>query len=290
MSNTLETRQQQQHYDLYHFDPSFAAPIVFAAAFCIFTIVLLIRMIQHKIRFLIAFILGAILEVIGYVARAYSAHETPNWTLGPYIVQSLALLLPPVFFAASIYMSLSRLIIKTQREDLSIIKPKLVTILFVMGDVISFLTQSYGGGMQASKDPQKIKAGAWIVVGGLVIQLVYFGFFIVVAFNFHLRARRAVLAEEVKQEISWKKNMPVLYTGSFLILIRSIYRTIEFADGSNGYLMNHEAFFYVFDAALMTILVAIYAIFTPYEISGIRRQRQAEQKLEAGYASSEPPQ
>lgn len=286
MSVVLETRKE--HYDLYHYHPSVAAPIAFAVIFLILSITLFFRTIRHKIRFLIAFIIGAFLEVIGYIARAYSAHETPDWTLGPFIIQALALLLPPVFFAASIYMSLGRLIRAVHREDLSIIRPTLVTKIFVAGDIVSFLAQSAGGSMQSQKNPDAVKTGANIVTAGLAIQLLYFGFFIFVAFIFHLRTHRVGLSPEVHQAVGWKKNASILYLGSFLILIRSIYRTIEYAGGKDGYLMEHEAYFYIFDAALMTIVVAAYTFFLPKEISGIKRQQRGEElkSLEAGDSNS----
>lgn len=146
-----------------------------------------------------------------------------------------------------------------------------------------------GGGMQAQKNPDSVKAGGYIVVGGLVLQLLYFGFFIVVAFNFHLRVNKAVVPSETKEFAAWKKNLSVLYLTSFLILIRSIYRTIEYAGGMDGYLMHHEAYFYIFDAALMTIVVAAYAFFPPAELGNHHRQEQGEElrSLEGGYRSDE---
>jgi hypothetical protein len=55
------------------------------------------------------------------------------------------LLLAPAFFAASIYMVLGRLILLVDGEAHSIIRAKWLTKVFVLGDVVSFLTQSAGG-------------------------------------------------------------------------------------------------------------------------------------------------
>lgn len=73
-----------------------------------------------------------------------SSKQTPNWTDGPYIVQSLLLLLAPALFAASIYMVLGRIVLLTDAERHSLIRAKWLTKLFVLGDVLSFLTQSSG--------------------------------------------------------------------------------------------------------------------------------------------------
>lgn len=84
-------------------------------------------------------------ETIGYVGRALNAGQTyGNWTIGPYIMQSLLLLLAPALFAASIYMVLGRIILLTDGEAHSPIRVKWLTKVFVAGDVISFLAQSGG--------------------------------------------------------------------------------------------------------------------------------------------------
>jgi hypothetical protein len=81
---------------------------------------------------------------IGYIGRAMAASQTPDWTLGPYILQSLLLLLAPALFAASIYMELGRIIQLTEGEHLALIKRRWLTKVFVTGDVISFLVQAAG--------------------------------------------------------------------------------------------------------------------------------------------------
>jgi len=60
------------------------------------------------------------------------------------MVQTLLLLLGPSFFAASIYMILGRIIRLTGGEIHSPIRPKRLTKIFVLGDVLSFCVQSGG--------------------------------------------------------------------------------------------------------------------------------------------------
>lgn len=83
-------------------------------------------------------------EFIGYIGRALSASQTPDWTLGPYIMQSVLLLVAPALFAASIYMYLGRLIVLVRGEKFSVIRVGWMTKIFVAGDVLSFLMQSLG--------------------------------------------------------------------------------------------------------------------------------------------------
>ena len=85
-----------------------------------------------------------VVEIVGYIGRALSSKQSPIWTLGPYIVQTLCLLLAPALLAASIYMLLGRIILVLQAESHAIVKKKWLTKIFVAGDVMSFLLQGAG--------------------------------------------------------------------------------------------------------------------------------------------------
>lgn len=86
-------------------------------------------------------------ETIGYAARAYSARQTPDWSLMPYIIQSMLILLGPAFFAASIYMVLGRLIRNLDGQDYSLIRVNWLTKFFLLGDILSIFGQA--GGMSS---------------------------------------------------------------------------------------------------------------------------------------------
>ncbi len=83
-------------------------------------------------------------EYNGYIGRAVSSQQTPDWTLGPFVVQAVLLLVAPALFAATIYMELGRIIILVDGEHHSIIKKRWLTKTFVCGDILSFLMQSGG--------------------------------------------------------------------------------------------------------------------------------------------------
>ena len=83
-------------------------------------------------------------EIIGYIGRALSAQESPDWTLGPYIMQSTLLLVAPALFAASIYMELGRIIHLVKGQKFALIRVNWTTKIFVAGDVLSFLMQASG--------------------------------------------------------------------------------------------------------------------------------------------------
>lgn len=110
-----------------------------------------------------------IVETVGYVGRALSASQNPGpYTLVPYIMQTLLLLVAPALFAASIYMELGRIVCMTEGERALFIRRTWLTKIFVCGDILSFMAQSGGGGLMASGNSSSINTGSNIVVGGLV--------------------------------------------------------------------------------------------------------------------------
>lgn len=73
--------------------------------------------------------------MIGYIGRILSSSESPNFTMGPLLLQNMLLLLAPALSAATIYMSLGRLIRATDGTAYTLVRPKLLTTLFVSCDV-----------------------------------------------------------------------------------------------------------------------------------------------------------
>jgi RTA1 like protein len=247
-------------------------------------------------------------EFVGYIGRALSSKETPNWTLGPYIIQALLLLVAPALFAASIYMTLGRIILVVEGEQYSLIRKRLLTKIFVLGDVLSFLIQAAGivvvfshltnltgltidtgGGQLASKSQSARNIGKLFIITGLCVQIVFFGFFLIVAFVFHARIRKHPTTASSSSTIQWKRHLLVLYACSTLIMIRSIFRVIEYIGGYDGYLISHEVFLYIFDAVLMLCVMVLFNIIHPYQIKILLDEKKSDglsdplQKL--GYAS-----
>ena len=193
------------------------------------------------------------MEGIGYVGRIQSHFD--RWVLGPYLQQTLMLLVAPALYAASIYMVLGRLIIVLNGEHLSLIRIRWLTKIFVGGDVLSFLMQSGGGGLMSSKKPDMMKMGENLVVGGLFVQIIFFSIFVAVSvvFNIRIQERPTPMSEQMTRSgrKGWLTLLRVLYAASALILIRSIFRVIEYLQGNGGYLLRSEVWLYVFDSVLM---------------------------------------
>ncbi|KAJ5943710.1 hypothetical protein N7516_003878 [Penicillium verrucosum] len=257
-------------FKLYHYDPSAGCAVAFAAVFGLTTVVHIWQLGRNRTWYFIPFVIGGL-----------SQRKPPDFTTKPYIAQSLMLLLAPAFFAASIYMILGRIIRLLNGASCSLVRPSWLTKIFVTGDVLSFFIQSGGGGMLASaKDESKVKLGNNMVVVGLIVQILFFGFFVVVSVIFHRRMLATPMYAAGDTQIPWTRYMKVLYTASVLVLIRSIYRVAEYVQGSGGYLQSKEAFIYVFDAALMFLCCLLFNVFHPSKILAGYRKTQGDPDLE----------
>jgi hypothetical protein len=171
--------------------------------------------------------------------------------LGPYIGQSLFIILPPSLYAATIYMIYGRLVLFVNAPEASVIKPTRVTKIFVCGDVLAFLLQAGGGGMMAQAG--MAKTGQTIMLLGLFIQLLFFGFFLIISLLFWKRMHSSPKTLSVPQygKRSWLALLKLLLCAAVIIIIRCIFRVVEFSQGHDGYLASHEVFMYVFDTAPM---------------------------------------
>ncbi|KAF4179333.1 hypothetical protein CNMCM8694_008129 [Aspergillus lentulus] len=250
----------------YYYAPSGAAAGIFTALFCLSTMLHLYQLVRTRTWFMIPFAVGGILETIGYVGRILSSTQTPNWTKGPYIIQSALILIAPAFLAASIYMTLGRIIEMLHMQRYSIIPLRFLTKVFVAGDVLSFMMQASGAGIMV-KDSSDPKTGEHIIVGGLWVQIIFFGLFIITAIIFELRISTNAISKSTAMSRVLRGHMNALYSTSALILVRSVVRVIEYMTGYDSYLMRHEVFIYVFDATLIFLAMVIPHLVHPSEIN-----------------------
>ena len=62
----------------------------------------------------------------------------------------------------------------------------------------------------------------------------------------------------------------MLYATSLLIQVRNIFRMVEYAMGSDGYLFRNEWPTYTFDGALMLIVMICFLIWYPSQFDAVR--------------------
>lgn len=219
---------------------------------------------RNKTVYFIPLIVGGFFEWIGYAIRILARSHMDS--LGIFIGQTLLLLLPPSLFAASIYMVLGRLIVFTDGERMAPIRASRLTKIFVVGDVFAFIVQSGGGSLMAKASSQHL--GKVLVTIGLLLQIAFFGLFVVTSAIFHIRIRRSPTS--VSTTVPWEKYIYALYGASLLILIRSVFRIFEFNGGHDGVLMKSEVYLYIFDATLMCGVMVVFNLVHPGKIIGRR--------------------
>lgn len=221
-------------------------------------------------------VLSLAVQTIGYAGRIWSHYD--KFSLGGFIIQAILILVAPALYAASIYMILGRLIRTVKGEHLSLIPVQWVTRLFVTGDVIAFSLQAGGGGIQAAGSLEMYEIGEKIIIAGLFVQIFIFGFFVVTSVLFHARLVSNPTAVVTAEEIPWRRYLNILYVTSAIILVRSIFRVVEYLQGNAGYLISHEIFLYIFDALLMAITMAIFVVWYVEHLDGTRRRRSKEDR------------
>lgn len=126
-----------------------------------------------------------------------------------------------------------------------------------------------------------------IIIGGLIVQIIFFGFFVICAIFFQRRIATNPTPESVGDYVPWQKHLYALYATSILILIRSIIRVVEYAQGSDGVLLSTEVFIYVFDATLMFLVMAIFGVIHPSEINFLLGRGRA-MTTKGGFMICEP--
>ena len=145
-----------------------------------------------------------------------------------------------------------------------------------------------GGGIMASGTISSMNTGEYVTIAGLCVQLLFFSFFVITSAIFHIRIRQQPTPKvtQLDQEGSrstthrtWESVLWGLYIACALILVRSIFRLIEYAQGNDGYLISHEAFMYVFDAMLMFFAMVALNVSHPSVILAGRTKRGSMESI-----------
>lgn len=166
-------------------------------------------------------------------------------------------------------MILGRIIRACNASDYSLIRVSRLTKIFVAGDVTCFLIQAMGGGLLGgAKTKKQFDTDNDIILGGLILQIIIFVGFLIVAVVFHRRLQYHQTTEAAG--LPWQRLMMMLYASSVLISVRNLYRVIEYAMGQNGWLLEHEWPLYVFDGLLMGVVAFVGLWWYGFGIESVR--------------------
>ncbi|CAG1968302.1 unnamed protein product [Fusarium graminearum] len=262
----------------YLYNPSKPLAGVAAGLFGLSFLVTLYQIIRKKAWVWIFMLLAIAMEIVGYAARIKSASEPTEKK--PYVLQFTLIILPPVLMAGVIYVVFGRIVywvVPPESRTLRFlwVPPRFITLLFVGFDMISLILQLVAAVFIAGTDPtdsnakQKLDLGKTLGLVGVSTQIAGFGLFTVAAVRFHFAARRLspefARQNQEKHGITkkWQTLLTVVNVSCVLILIRSVYREIDFAGGKDGKTHQKEWFQYVFDTLPILIVVFLYNVFFP---------------------------
>ncbi|WAO93415.1 Hypothetical protein NCS54_01096200 [Fusarium falciforme] len=256
----------------YGYVPTFGAGIAFCVLFLLSTSAHVFQFARVRRWTSLTFALGAMTELIGWAGRTWSSKCPYNGDA--FLMQITTLIIAPTFFTAGLYVILGTLINRLGRSS-SLLGPKMYAVVFLTADIVALVIQAIGGAL-ASTEADKIngdtETGTNIMVAGIVFQMAAMVVFTGLVLDF---MRRVFIK---KTYLSYGKagreppnSLPVTYAWLLvavcvslgMIFIRSIYRTVELAQGWEGYLITHEGYFIGLDACLMIIAVGIFNFLDP---------------------------
>ncbi|KAH0295431.1 RTA1-domain-containing protein, partial [Aureobasidium melanogenum] len=256
------TNIDPNHLVLYAYTPSAAAAGTFMGIFGVATVAHIFYLPKLRQCFFIPMIIGGIMEVGGMYGRFWG-HSSKN-DFRAYVLQALLLTPAPIFLAATMYMTLGRVIIALDADkSQTLIRPSWLSKIFVLFDIVCFVVQIGGIGMQSTTSLSVQKTGRTVTIIGLVIQLVVFAYFIVVALVFHRRMNARPTTISIHHSIHWVRHLRIMYMTSVLVLIRNMFRVAEYIEGSDGPTGHSEVYLYIFDSALMAGLMWAFVIVHP---------------------------
>lgn len=123
--------------------------------------------------------------------------------------QIVTLTIAPAFICAAVYLSLARIVV-VYGEEISRLKPRTYSILFVAFDLLALVLQGMGGGIASTAETSSsIDTGVNIMIAGLSFQVAALTLFIAlcVDFGWRVRTRPGQLNPEhaaLRQSFLWK--------------------------------------------------------------------------------------
>lgn len=294
----------------YIYIPSLAGAVVACCLFSIIAILLSWQTRRYRIRYTIVLAVGAGCEALGYLFRSLSASGNRIDNFALFILMDMFVILSPLTFMAGLYVVYGRLVRRlttstppaskvsslSQSESLtnaapnltrfSPLPPHLYTKVFVTCDISSFLIQGGGAGLIVSTKATTAETGKDILLAGLAFGLISFCVFIFLTVWMTINVSRSMTRKEFESiglTRDWTRLMIPIFIGELCILVRTIYRLIEFAGGYSGHIYTTEWYLYVFDCVFMLITAAVWVPFFPAKYGldqSITGRRQDETLVE----------
>ncbi|KAG0056747.1 hypothetical protein BGZ83_003716 [Gryganskiella cystojenkinii] len=259
------------------YQPSVIGNVVFGVLYLILGAMYTYHIIQHKNKWAICLPTGAFASSLGFFLRI--ALNPENLSIGLFVFQNILVICSPSAFLAFNYMLYGRLISaidpefdnykskdKMEKSRYSFIPPRIVGRVFVWSDITTFLIQVAAGSIQgnAGDNASLMSIGEKLYLVGVSAQgisYILFTLLLTVAIQRLVSERRQ--AGRGGLDHNTFLLVTGLYVSSVFVIIRSVYRVVEFVQGHDGVLLNTEVYLFTLDAAPLVLAIGIWAFSWP---------------------------
>ncbi|KAK4082059.1 hypothetical protein Purlil1_11282 [Purpureocillium lilacinum] len=238
-----------------------AASILFTLLFVATTAIHVIQALYHRTWYCWVIIVSGLLQTITYLCRDLSIKYPANETY--YVLWFVLILIASVWTNAFVYMVFGRLVWRF-KYDRSVLGMRAwhYGLVFVIFDIFAFIVQIAGAAQAAGNDvpEDKVMRGLHIYMGGVGIQQLFILGFCVAVFVFWRDFRR----QEAKSTPPHVFGLVyTLVAVLILVTIRIIFRLIEYANGLESSIPEHEVYQYALDSLPMLIALVLFNIVHP---------------------------
>ncbi|KAK8001981.1 RTM1-like protein [Apiospora marii] len=271
-----------QDWSVWLFEPSLPLAIVGTVVYAIATAwISYLTCYKYKAWYFVSVPIGGLCQVTGYALRAYSTQHHQD--IGIFASSTSLIILAPILIAAGNYVLIGRLIravLPPERHRIFKVPAQRLTQIYVSFDVACMCVQSSGSSLASGVGwvGQLADIGMYILLAGLALQVVAFSTYLCILVRFHYLSRSL---EVPSSPAGWFNVLKAVYISSVLILIRCVFRMVEFAEGNDGYTLRHEWMFWVFEALLMIFALLVFCVWFPSKYIGnagasIKKKTEAE--------------
>ncbi|KUJ14207.1 uncharacterized protein LY89DRAFT_736254 [Mollisia scopiformis] len=250
---------------VWDFCPSKPAAYLFVVLFALTTLGHLVQTIYHRKPYCFVLVISGLLQVATFVFRLISIeHPSSSGAYAAYFV----LMIAPLFTNAVVYMVMGRMTWNFIPDaKLYNVTAWRFGTLFVILDIFALFVQLSGASSAAgdNKTDAQILKGLHIYMGGVALQQIFIFIILFFAIKFH----RLVLQQTRDGAEGMQKALmllQILYAILALITVRIIFRLLEYANGLNSSIPQHEVWQYCFDSALMFLALVLFNIVHPGRI------------------------
>ncbi|KAH7338375.1 RTA1 like protein-domain-containing protein [Rhizoctonia solani] len=244
------------------YTPNITLATVAGSIFAATVVGLLIWSIWYRGYYMVTIITGAIGYALGLFLRIRYTQEPTNPAV--YNAMDLFLLLSPSGFIAGVFMMLVPIATYLDAQEFLILKPNILTKIFLVAEFTAFLVQGAGSAMSIALDTETKGLGSKILLSGLILQTVsltaYMNIFGLFVFRLW-KARKDEWRNRPNGILKhWLALLMVVGVGLQNLSIRGGYRMLVTMQGPDGPLSSSEQFFYT--AECVTLWGAISAFLT----------------------------